>query len=78
MRVARAEPDRLALREQQLQQAYRNAEAAGVSTAELRRRQERWALLRAATARDAPWAVEDVYEARISELNDLRRGAQRN
>ena len=89
MRVARntcASPDpgeamvcsdsRLAARDRQLQQAYRNAEAAGVPASALRRQQARWVQARAAAARDAPWAVEDVYEARISELNDLSRDAR--
>jgi len=92
MRVARADacasPDpgeavvcadrRLAARDRQLQQAYRNAEAAGVPTTALRRQQARWVQARAAAAREAPWAVEDVYEARISELNDLSRDATEN
>lgn len=67
---------RLAARDRQLQQAYRNAEAAGVPASALRRQQARWIQARAAAARDAPWAVEDVYEARISELNDLSRDAR--
>jgi hypothetical protein len=62
---------RLGARDRQLQQAYRNAEA-------LRRQQDRWLHARAAAAREAPWAVEDVYEARISELNDLTRDAREN
>ena len=33
---------------------------------------------RAAAAREAPWAVEDVYVARISELKDQTRGAREN
>jgi len=65
-------------RDRQMQQAYRNAEAAGVPAAALRRQQDRWRQARAAAAREAPWAVEDVYEARISELNDLSRGAREN
>jgi hypothetical protein len=67
---------RLAARDRQLQQAYRNAEAAGVPASALRRQQARWVQARAAAARDAPWAVEDVYEARISELNELSRDAR--
>jgi len=69
---------RLSARDRQLQQAYRNAEAAGVPAAALRRQQARWLQARAAAAREAPWAVEDVYEARISELNDLTRDAREN
>jgi uncharacterized protein len=69
---------RLGARDRQLQQAYRNAEAAGVPESSLRRQQARWLQARAAAAREAPWAVEDVYEARISELNDLTRDARDN
>lgn len=92
MRVAQARPcasedpgeavvcadRRLGARDRQLQQAYRNAEAAGVPAAALRRQQARWLEARAAAAREAPWAVEDVYVARISELNDLTRDAREN
>lgn len=69
---------RLDARDRQLQRAYRNAEAAGVPTSALQRQQARWLQARAAAAREAPWAVEDVYEARISELNDLTRDAREN
>lgn len=87
MRVARANPcalsdpgeavvcadPRLASRDRQMQVAYRNAESAGVPASALRRQQQRWVAARAAAAREAPWAVEDVYQARIAELNDLAR-----
>lgn len=68
----------LSARDRQLQRAYRNAEAAGVPASALRRQQDRWLQARAAAAREAPWAVEDVYVARISELNDLTRDAGEN
>lgn len=68
----------LTARDRQMQQAYRNAEAAGVPASALRRQQARWLQARAAAAREAPWAVEDVYTARISELNDLTRDAREN
>lgn len=68
----------LTARDRQLQRAYRNAEAAGVPASALRRQQDRWLQARAAAAREAPWAVEDVYVARISELNDLTRDAREN
>lgn len=67
---------RLNQRDRQLQRAYRDAEAAGVPASALRRQQERWRQARAAAARDGSWAVEDVYEARIAELNDLARDAR--
>jgi hypothetical protein len=91
MRVARAAPcspdpgeaavcadQRLGARDRQLQQAYRNAEAAGVPASALRLQQARWLQARAAAAREAPWAVEDVYVARISELKDQTRDAREN
>ncbi|WP_334160904.1 hypothetical protein [Phenylobacterium sp.] len=62
--------------DRQLARAYRQAEAAGVSTAQLARQQQRWLAARAQAAREAPWAVRDVYEARIAELNDMTRGAR--
>lgn len=68
----------LTARDRQLQRAYRDAEAAGVPASALRRQQARWLQARAAAAREAPWAVEDVYVARISELNDLTRDARDN
>ena len=68
----------LSARDRQLQRAYRNAEAAGVPASALRRQQDRWLQARAAAAREAPGAVEDVYVARISELNDLTRDAREN
>ncbi|WP_293678739.1 hypothetical protein [uncultured Phenylobacterium sp.] len=67
---------RLSARDRQLQQAYRSAEAAGVPASALRSQQNRWLAARAAAAREAPWAVEDVYVARISELRDLTRDAR--
>jgi hypothetical protein len=77
-RVARADPPdrRLEVRERQLQRAYAQAEAAGVSAQTLRRQQARWVEARNAAEREAPWAVEDVYLARISELHDLTRDAR--
>ncbi len=37
--------------------------------------QQRWLAARTAAAREAPWAVQDVYQARIAELEDQTRGA---
>ena len=62
--------------DRQLARAYRQAEAAGVSAGQLARQQQRWLAARAQAAREAPWAVRDVYEARIAELNDMSRGAR--
>uniref|UniRef100_UPI003784CDF1 lysozyme inhibitor LprI family protein n=1 Tax=Phenylobacterium sp. TaxID=1871053 RepID=UPI003784CDF1 len=65
----------LSAAERQLNRAYRQAEAAGVSSARLARQQQRWIEARAQAAKEAPWAVRDVYEARIAELNDMTRSA---
>jgi chemotaxis protein histidine kinase CheA len=67
---------RLNQRDRQLQRAFRDAEAAGVPASALRQQQERLRQARTAAARDGSWAVEDVYEARIAELNDLARDAR--
>ncbi|WP_372780931.1 hypothetical protein [Phenylobacterium sp.] len=55
--------------ERQLARAYQGARAAGVPDAQLQRQQQRWLAARSAAAREAPWAVHDVYLARIAELN---------
>jgi uncharacterized protein YecT (DUF1311 family) len=69
---------RLSARDRQLQAAYREAMAAGVPATALRRQQVRWLAAREAAAREAPWAVEDVYVARIAELRDLIADAREN
>ena len=61
--------------DRQLNRAYNEARAAGVSDAQLARQQQRWLSARSAAAREAPWAVHDVYLARIAELNGLAREA---
>jgi Tfp pilus assembly protein FimV len=65
----------LSTAERQLSRAYREAEAAGVPASTLERQQQRWLAARAATARQAPWAVHDVYLSRIAELQDQTRQA---
>jgi hypothetical protein len=65
----------LASAERQLNRAYREAEAAGVPPERLARQQQRWLAARAAAARQAPWAVHDIYLARIAELQDQTRQA---
>ena len=62
--------------DRQMNRAYSSARAAGVPDWQLRRQQARWEQARAAAAREAPWAVHDVYLARIAELHDLTRDAQ--
>jgi hypothetical protein len=62
--------------ERQLNRAYQDARAAGVPAAELQRQQQHWLAARSAAAREAPWAVHDVYLARIAELNGQAREAR--
>lgn len=68
----------LSAADRRLARAYRDAEAAGVPAATLASQQTRWKAARAAAAREAPWAVREVYQARIAELQDLARDAQGN
>lgn len=69
-----ADPN-LGAADRQLARAYQGARAAGVPDAQLIRQQQRWLAARTAAAREAPWAVHDVYMARIAELNGLAREA---
>jgi uncharacterized protein len=62
--------------DRQLSRAYQFARAAGVPDAQLRSQQQRWLAARSAAAREAPWAVRDVYMARIAELNDQAKDAR--
>jgi hypothetical protein len=62
--------------DRQMDRAYSSARAAGVPDWQLRRQQARWEQARANAAREAPWAVRDVYLARIAELHDLTKDAQ--
>ena len=64
--------------DRQMSRAYSSARAAGVPDWQLRRQQQRWEAARASAAREAPWAVHDVYLARIAELHDLTRDAEGN
>jgi colicin import membrane protein len=61
--------------ERQLTRAYQDARNAGVPDMQLQRQQQRWLAARSAAAREAPWAVHDVYLARIAELNGQARDA---
>lgn len=65
----------LSAADRQLARAYQGARAAGVSDAQLQHQQQRWLAARSAAAREAPWAVHDVYLARIAELNGQAREA---
>jgi colicin import membrane protein len=69
-----ADPN-LGAADRQLARAYQGARAAGVPDAQLLRQQQRWLAARTAAAREAPWAVHDVYMARIAELNGQAREA---
>lgn len=70
--LACADPQ-LGAAERRMNRAYQQAVAAGVPAAELKRQQQKWLATRAAAAREAPWAVRDVYQARIAELEDMAR-----
>jgi hypothetical protein len=72
--IACADPN-LGAAERQLTRAYQDARAAGVPDAQLQNQQQRWLAARSAAAREAPWAVHDVYIARIAELNGQAREA---
>lgn len=61
--------------DRQLSRAYQGARAAGVPEAQLQAQQQRWLAARSAAAREAPWAMRDVYLARIAELNSQARDA---
>lgn len=79
LRVAKAQPSPdTAMRDadRQMNRAYSTARAAGVPDWQLRKQQARWEAARASAAREAPWAVHDVYLARIAELHDLTKDAQ--
>jgi hypothetical protein len=69
-----ADPN-LGAADRQLARAYQGARAAGVPDGQLQAQQQRWLAARSAAAREAPWAVRDVYMARIAELNGLARDA---
>lgn len=79
LRIAKAQPrPDTAIRDadRQMSRAYSTARAAGVPDWQLRKQQARWEAARASAAREAPWAVHDVYLARIAELHDLTKDAQ--
>jgi colicin import membrane protein len=66
----------LSAAQRQLARAYQGARAAGVPDEQLEIGQQRWLAARSAAAREAPWAVRDVYMARIAELNGQAKEAQ--
>jgi hypothetical protein len=69
-----ADPN-LGAADRQMSRAYQVARAAGVPEPELRQQQQHWLAARSSAAREAPWAVRDVYLARIAELNGQAREA---
>jgi uncharacterized protein YecT (DUF1311 family) len=62
----------LAAADRRLAQAYNQAIASGVPERVLRRQQDEWLGAREAAARYGPEDVSRVYEARISELQQMR------
>jgi hypothetical protein len=70
-----ADPN-LTAADRQLTRAYQGARSAGVPEGQLQAGQQRWLAARAAAAREAPWALHDVYMARIAELNGQAKEAQ--
>ncbi|RAK57448.1 hypothetical protein [Phenylobacterium deserti] len=64
--------------DREMARAYREAQAAGVPAWRLEQQQQRWLNARANAAREAPWAVRDVYAARIAELRDMSRSRQQD
>jgi hypothetical protein len=72
--LACADPT-LGAAQRRLESAYREAEAAGAPPEQLERQQQRWLAARAAAALQTPWAMRDIYLARIAELEDQARQA---
>lgn len=64
------ENPQLAAADRRLARAYREAAEAGAPEWRLRRQQNRWLAARERAAEEAPWAVAEVYDARIAELED--------
>jgi hypothetical protein len=62
--------------DRQMARAVQQAQAAGVSPDDLQRQEKHWLAARSAAAREAPWAVHDVYLAHIAELRDMTRDAR--
>lgn len=60
----------LAAADRALDRAYRRARDAGAPDWVLRQRHAEWSRAREAAAREGAWAVDEVYRARIDELND--------
>ena len=69
--LVRSAPNPWAAEDRRLERAYRRAAEAGVPEWRLARQQARWRQARDAAAREAPWEVPRVYDARIAELDDL-------
>jgi len=71
-RMVCVDPD-LAAADRRLARAYHQAIQSGVPEPVLRRQQDEWLGARESAARYGPQDVERVYEARISELQEMRR-----
>jgi uncharacterized protein len=61
----------LAAADRRLARAYRRAIEAGLPMDELRTEQGDWLAIREDAARHSPRAVQNIYEQRIQELNDM-------
>jgi uncharacterized protein YecT (DUF1311 family) len=61
----------LAAADRRLARAYRRAIEAGLPMDELRTEQGDWLVIREDAARHSPRAVQNIYEQRIQELNDM-------
>lgn len=59
-----------AAEDRRLARAYRQALEAGAPEWRLARQQARWRSIRDEAMREAPWALSDIYVARIAELDD--------
>lgn len=59
-----------AAEDRRLARAYRQALEAGAPEWRLARQQARWRSIRDEAMREAPWALSDIYAARIAELDD--------
>lgn len=64
------ENPQLAAADRRLASAYREAAEAGAPEWRLRRQQNRWLAVRERAADEAPWAIAQIYDARIAELED--------
>jgi uncharacterized protein YecT (DUF1311 family) len=65
----------LAAADRQMARAYRRAMASGLDPYDLRQEQRDWVAIREDAARHSERALEDVYDQRIHELNEIADSA---